>query len=534
MLALALTWIAPVQGQEVDTFHLRLYQDGAELAAVGQFDEAVPKLRLACFGMLEAPKVLAPCLGRLLAAQESAGVPDDEIETTVDRLLEVERRFKGWSEPDSRFAVSEETRRRVDSLFVRFGTAESLARVPGLGDVALQKQVTRVAALPVEERRRELNLLVQRQARVPIWHVMSAELALEEGDPRAAAAAASQILSAFEGNAGARCVLGRARAAQELCDASVIEDLGFCPATHLHHSEIELARLDCLVEGGRWSEADTVWQRLPAEVRSQRPVRRQRRQIDKGLEAEARGGAAGAITDDMEATDETLTRSSGDSRPTATPVYAPPPGVAEEELLVTLAPPGGGQSEKELRDEKANEGEGVSPSGGPPPVDEAEVGEAATTTEAPPAPAPMPAASQPSPRTDRPEVPDAQADFGDLPGDEREILLRVRDALATEQRHLYAELWPPVRKVAKRQREFAAAQRLAGSLAFRLGRWRDATRFLQRDPSLASTRPLLQLELAVALHYQGQHEQARGALKLCLPLLDSSAWVEFWTEELKS
>ena len=74
VLALALTLAGgpePLVAQEVDTFHLRLYQDGAELAASGQFDEAVSKLRLACFGMLEKPKVLAPCLGRLLIAQEA-------------------------------------------------------------------------------------------------------------------------------------------------------------------------------------------------------------------------------------------------------------------------------------------------------------------------------------------------------------------------------------------------------------------------------------------------------------------------------
>lgn len=508
-LALALAWShsAPLAAQEVDTFHLRLYQDGAELAASGQFGEAVAKLRLACFGMLEKPKVLAPCLGRLLVAQEAAGASDDEIETTVDRLLEVERRLKGWSEPDSRFVVSDDIRRRVESLFGRFGTEESLARVPGLGDVVLQKQMMRVAEMPRDARRRELNLLVQRQAGIPIWHVMSAELALEEGDPRAAAAAAREILDTFDGNAGARCVLGRARAAQDQCDAAVVDDLGVCPVDHSQRGEIDLALLGCLVAAERWSEADTVWRRMPVEARNQRPIRRQRRQIEKGLEHQAQGGAAGAAaslmdaaTDEMpnevaedatdEVTDEVTDRGSAATaseasperrpqrRPMGAPVYAPPPGVEEEDSLVE------------------------SPSVGL---------------------APSPAPSSASP-----------AEFGDLPNDDQETLLRVRDALAAEKRHLYADLWSPVRKVAKRHDDSAVAQRLAGSLAFRLGRWKDAIRFLRRDESLAASRPQLQVELAVALLYQGKNEEARQAFETCRPLLASSAWVEFWSEELAS
>lgn len=506
----------PLAAQDVDTFHLRLYQDGAELAASGQHDEAVAKLRLACFGMLEAPKILGPCLGRLLASQEVGGASDDEIEGSVDRLLEVERRFKGWSEPDSRFVLADEIRRRVESLFGRFGTAESLARVPGLGDVALRKEVRRVAELPLDERRRELNLLVQRQARIPIWHVMSAELALAEGDPRAAAGAARQILEAFDGNSGARCVLGRARAAQEQCDIAVIDDLGVCPSDHPQRGEIDLALLSCLVDTERWGEADTVWRRMPVEVRNQRPIRRQRRQIEKGLEDQAQGGAAGAAatlmdaamdaaTDEMpnevadEVTDSgsaaTVSEASPErrspSRPIGAPVYAPPPGIEEEDLL---AAPAAGHAVSPI----------VSPTVSP----------------------------RASPNGSTAPSPVSAAEFGDLSDDDQETLRQVRDALAAEKRHLYAELWSPIRKVAKRHDDSAVAQRLAGSLAFRLGRWKDAIRFLRRDESLSATRPQLQLELAVALHYQGKNEEARQAFEVCRPLLASSAWVEFWSEEL--
>lgn len=485
--------------QDVDTFHLRLYQDGAQLAAAGDYRQAVDKLRLACFGMLDAPSVLGPCLGRLLATQDAADSGDDEIEATVDRLLEVERRFKGWSEPDSAYALTAELRRTVETLFVRFGTAEGLARIPGLGAAALEKQAEKIAALPMDERRRELNLLVQRQAQVPIWHVMSAELSLDEGDPRAAAGAAREILGKFEGNAAARCVLGRARAAQKQCDDGVVEHLRMCPDDHAVRSEIDLELVRCLATSARWSEADAAWRRLPSDVREQRTVRRLRKQIEKGLEGEARAGgndasirgdvAVDAAADPPAGAEPTGGAAGTDRPPRAAtaatvPIYVPPPGL-EEDLV-------------------------AAPVGPEPAFEEA------------PARAVV---AESSPDTSR-------AEFGDLPDDDQDVLRRVRDALAAERRDLYPDLWTEVRRVARRHDDSAVAQRLAGSLAFRLGKWRDAVRFLRRDESLAASRPQLQLVLAMALHYDGDTEEAREVFERCRPLLASTPWVEYWAAEL--
>ena len=490
-------FLAPAAGaQGVDTFHLRLYQDGAELAAAGRHGEAVGKLRLACFGMLDRPSILGPCLGRLLVAQDEAGVSENDLEATVDRLLEVESRFKGWSEPASGYALPDDLKRRVASLFARFGTVESLNRIPGLGDAALKKQAEQIAALPLGERRKELNVLVQRQARVPLWHVMSAELSLEAGDPAAAAGAARLILETFEGNAEARCVLGRARAAQNQCDAAAIENLRMCSSDHPQRSAIDLALVECLVASERWSEADTAWRRLPTGVQDQRAVRRLRKQIEKELGAGAAGGAAG--------TDEEPRQTSAQPRQPQ-PIYAPPPGIVEEDLLA-MAP-------------------AVLPAASDPPkLDD-------PNADAPEAS--LPEATLPEPSLPKPSLPKTtSAEFGELPDDEQETLRRVRDALALDQRHLYADLWPLARKVAKRHDDSAVAQRLAGSLAFHLGKWRDAARFLRRDESLASSRPSLQLELAIALHYQGDRDEARREFERCRPVLASSAWVEYWAAEL--
>jgi len=78
----------------------------------------------------------------------------------------------------------------------------------------------------------------------------------------------------------------------------------------------------------------------------------------------------------------------------------------------------------------------------------------------------------------------------------------------------------------------AVAQRLVGGLAFHLAKWREAVRYLRRDESLASHRPDLQLDLAIAPHYLGEHEEARLAFVRCRQELAPVAWVEFWAAEL--
>lgn len=444
----------PSPAAAVDTFYVRLFDDGRVLATDGQPRRAADTLRLACFGMLEEPSALAPCLAHLLLALDAAEAGADDLEAVVDRLLEVEQRFQGWSGADARYAPGPQLRARVDALLERYAAADNLARTPGFDGAALRKEADRVAALPPKERRKELNLLVQQQTDAVIWHVLSAELYLDEGDESAAVRAADEILRELADAeaselAAARCVRGRARAEMGSCGPEVIEELRMCSPSHHRRTDVDEALAVCLAGSERWSEAREALERLPADRRDRRDIKKLQRRIDAAL------GAESASVREPEPAPEAAPERSA----SAEPVYAPPPGVAD-------------RSDRRTEDERDNE---------PP---------------------------------------------GEMSGMER-----ARRALATERRDVYDDLWPEVRKAARRQ-ESTDARRLAASLAFRMSSWRDAIRYLEDDEALAGERPDLQLELAIALYYAGEIDEARQAFEQARPALSSTAWVGFWAREL--
>ena len=83
----------------VDPFYLELYRDGNLSYDRGDSAGAARTLRLACFGMLDEPKLLGACLARLALAQDKAADLDGFRETFV-RLADVEERFQAYSQAD--------------------------------------------------------------------------------------------------------------------------------------------------------------------------------------------------------------------------------------------------------------------------------------------------------------------------------------------------------------------------------------------------------------------------------------------------
>lgn len=80
-----------------DPFHVDLLRDGVHASDRGDHATAARYIRLACFGMLDEPKLLGECLTRLALAQDKAG---DQVgfRETFDRLVEIEERFQGYSQ----------------------------------------------------------------------------------------------------------------------------------------------------------------------------------------------------------------------------------------------------------------------------------------------------------------------------------------------------------------------------------------------------------------------------------------------------
>ena len=101
-----------------DSFYAGLLRDGELLADQGKSVAAVKSLRIACFGMLDQPVVLARCLVRLGLAQAATG-DGGAFRETFSRLLEVESRQPAYSAadiaPPIRSAFEQQVAQRIPS-----------------------------------------------------------------------------------------------------------------------------------------------------------------------------------------------------------------------------------------------------------------------------------------------------------------------------------------------------------------------------------------------------------------------------------
>jgi tetratricopeptide (TPR) repeat protein len=96
---LLLLLLAAAPAAAVDPFYQGLLRDGQYAFDRKDYPRAARDLRLACFGMLEEPKPLVDCLARLALAQDRAENVEDFRET-FQRLVELEERFKAYSQGD--------------------------------------------------------------------------------------------------------------------------------------------------------------------------------------------------------------------------------------------------------------------------------------------------------------------------------------------------------------------------------------------------------------------------------------------------
>lgn len=223
----------------VDPFYERLFSQGREALAEERPAEAARDLRLACFGMLEEPPRLAVCLSYLAAAQDAADVDLGALENTVERILEVERRFSAWS----RAALPLGLREAVEALLVEHATPSSLQALPGLRGAAVGQAVERLRALPPEERRAELDRRMVLEPSEPTWRLLAVELEWESGNFPAALRSAETLLELQPDHRHARCLRGLAAAALGRCDDvdRLASDLDACPSDH---PDLEAARED--------------------------------------------------------------------------------------------------------------------------------------------------------------------------------------------------------------------------------------------------------------------------------------------------
>src|SRR5215831_5535547 len=101
---------------------------GKEAFNQKRFAEAVEEFRVAGFALLDEPPRLLESLVRQAVAQSAGGHAVQDRKATIDRFLEVERRFPIFPDLD----LEPEIRRTFQTILSRDVPAESLASLPEL------------------------------------------------------------------------------------------------------------------------------------------------------------------------------------------------------------------------------------------------------------------------------------------------------------------------------------------------------------------------------------------------------------------
>lgn len=124
--SLALLLGAPTFAR-ADEFAEARMASGIDAFKAKRYPEASDQFRIACFGLLDHPVLLTEGLVRLALAQEAAGRRAD-VEKTLGRFLDVERRFKGYA--NSRLDAP--IRTQFQALLRAVAPADAIAAVPSL------------------------------------------------------------------------------------------------------------------------------------------------------------------------------------------------------------------------------------------------------------------------------------------------------------------------------------------------------------------------------------------------------------------
>jgi tetratricopeptide (TPR) repeat protein len=207
VVAAALLMLAAHVALAADPFYMRQLREGSDDFNRRDWQNAIRHLRVACFGLLDEPLLLADGLTRLALAQ-GAGGDLEGVRATFQRLVEIEERFDAYGKAD----IAPDMRKAVEDLFVAVVPEATLRTTPAFARLVPSPQ-QRVAALPPKQRRTELERLVRQQPGEVAWPVMLAELELEEGNAKRAFEAAEQAVAIAPENPSALRVHGLAAAA---------------------------------------------------------------------------------------------------------------------------------------------------------------------------------------------------------------------------------------------------------------------------------------------------------------------------------
>jgi tetratricopeptide (TPR) repeat protein len=532
---------APAARAATDPFYLDLMRDGMQAYDRGDYAAAAKQLRLACFGVLDDPELLAGCLTRLGLAQAAAG-NGDAFRETFRRIVEVENRFGAYTKADLPPAV----RAAFEQRALAAVPASTLNAIPVWKALLSRKVEAQIAQLPPRERRRQLEERLAKEPRGVEWNLMLVDLDLAEGKNAPALARAEATAALAPRDARVLCARGQARAAGNRCKEAVA-DLESCPVAGaaggagsaggasgaggagggagLAEGDLRsaLALLGCRVELAQWRQAEEQVRGLPPAFRKDRRIEALIQQVAKHPAAPAGAGSASPAA---KSAGPSPGPSTGPRSAAAAPTGGSTPGstAGRTSTAGATSPPastgsagltGSAPSASSAGSTPSTRTTGSAPSGAPP-------------RQAAPAPAAGPGGSAPA-------APGAPA----LPRPLAPLSTAEREAMARSEKLLSATAIPDLREALRLARELAdahpdskEAQYLAGAAAYRNSRWPEAAAYFRRGGPPGDDHPELLFYMAVAFYEVGDQPGAASALKRSLPNLQKTPFVESYVKRI--
>ena len=259
--ALLVAWNA----HAADPFYERLLLEGTDAYHRGEFPLAIKYLRIANFGFLEEPPLLAQGL-TLLALSEAGANDEESFGESFLRLAMIEERFQAYSQAKIPPEIRDDFERLAGKLIPRW----TLESSPGFAQLASREVEARLESLSGIAKRRELERLIAQYPEESRWRLVLAQFELDEGLRDEAIRNATVVLESQPGNTEALLIRGLALATDEQWQ-SAAEDLAASGKAGEGPRQAE-ALLRSYVELQWWSEASIFLASLSDEIRNGRLV----------------------------------------------------------------------------------------------------------------------------------------------------------------------------------------------------------------------------------------------------------------------
>ncbi len=270
---MGLAAVAAIAAAPTGDFNEARLQSGQSLYAEKRYLEAIDQFRVAAFGYLNEPGPLSNTLARLALAQTAAARPAD-ADATIQRFLEVQRRFPAYPPPGLEGAAQADFR----ALLLRRVPEATLLGLPSLAGL-VETEEQKIARLPPAERRRALEAASRRDPNSLVWPLALARDAVDRSDGKDAEKWAAKALGLDPSNPDGLALRARARVLRGQT-APAKADVAAIPAAALEkRPQLYGDVLVVLVESGDWAGADEASRHIPEAVANRPDVARARQKL---------------------------------------------------------------------------------------------------------------------------------------------------------------------------------------------------------------------------------------------------------------